>query len=171
MREASTNKQTCPQESAVSTAVRTGEWAGSLRTHAAECESCGEIVDAARWMQDFAGTSARDAECESAMPDPSVVWWRARMAAKQREAERVHKMLAWLEVAAGAAISLGLAGWLALDRNVLPAATTWMMNEAGPDFWTTVNSIGILTPLVFSSVVVDISLVAISLAYFVLARD
>jgi hypothetical protein len=93
------------------------------------------------------------------------------MADKQREAERAHKTLAWLEIVAGAALSLGLAGWLALDHNVLPAATAWMMNEAGLDFWTAVNSIGVLTPLVFSSVVVDISLVAISLAYFVLARD
>ena len=181
MRDASTNQETCPQETAVSAAARTGEWEESLRAHAAECASCREIVDAARWMQDFAGTSPRNAEGDSAMPDPGlsdpglpdpgVVWWRARMADKQREAERAHKTLAWLEIAAGAAISIGLAGWLALDRNVLPAATAWMMNEAGPDFWTAVNSIGVLTPLVFSSVVVDISLVALSLAYFVLAKD
>jgi hypothetical protein len=186
MRDASTKRETCPQEEAISAAVRTGEWTESLQVHAAECTVCGDILSASQWIRAFSGNAtanasenalanaslaADDGALHDSLPDPSVVWWRARMADKQREAEHAHKALAWFEIAAAAAICLGLAGWLAIDRNVLPAATAWLVNEGSSGFWTAVSSIDVLTPVVFSSVVVDIALVAISLAFLVLASD
>ncbi len=159
----------CPQEAAVSRAVRTGDWSDSLRTHAEGCAFCSEIVGASRWMQSL-GTM----ENAVALPDASVVWRRAQFAQKQRIAERAQNALAWCEIAAAAFICAGLAGWVALDGRLLANASAWVVAAGWPAFWVAVQSIAaiaILIPAVFSSAAVAVSAGAISVACVILARD
>jgi hypothetical protein len=164
--ETGVGDRNCSQETAISRAVRTGDWNDSLRAHADECASCAEIVGASRWMQSLAAT-----QHTVALPDASVVWWRAQLAEKQRTAERAQNALAWLELAAAALICAGLAGWAALDSGLLANAAAWMLAAGWPAFWAAVQSVAILTTVIFSSAAVVISAGAISVACLILARN
>jgi hypothetical protein len=159
----------CSHETAVSRAVRTRDWSDSLRTHTEGCAFCSEIVGASRWMRSLTAT-----QNTVALPDASVVWWRAQFAQKQRTAERAQNALAWCEIAAAAFICAGLAGWVAVDGRLLASTSAWMVAAGWPAFWVAVQSIAaiaILTPVVFSSAAVAISAGAISVACVILARD
>ncbi len=156
----------CPQETAVGHAVRSGDWSDSLRTHAAECAICGDIVSASQWMQSLAALP----EGTVPLPDAGVVWWRAQLAEKQRAAERAQTALAWFEIAA-AAICAALAGWIVLDRSVMANLSAWMIAEGWPDFWAAVQSITLVTPAVFSSLAVGLSVAALSVVGLILAQD
>ena len=78
-------------------------WTDSLRRHLTECDDCVATAAVAPWMSRFARISDR----EHILPDPSVVWLKAKLLQGTVDVGRVSRplnivqMLAYLVVAGG----------------------------------------------------------------------
>jgi hypothetical protein len=102
--------QACRYERDIIRAAEEDRWTDSLRGHLTECDDCIAAVSVAPWMNRFARISDR----EHILPDPSVVWLKAKLLQGTVDAGRVSRpldvaqMLAYLVVAGGWA---GLMTW------------------------------------------------------------
>lgn len=100
----------CRFESQVLLAASEDRWTDALRSHLVECDECVATASVAPWMDRFARISDR----EHILPDPSVVWLKAKLLQQSSEVGRaarpldVAQMLAYLVVAGGWA---GLLMW------------------------------------------------------------
>ena len=164
----------CSQQSAVARAVRSGEWSEPLQAHLRECTSCRGVQEAVQWMQALAQGAAREAQ--ESLPDPQILWLRAQLSERQAAAERAHKVLQWVEIACVAAACAGLAMWLVWNWNVvgneIGDGLEWALFEAWPALWSSVSAYGpVNAPILFSSVVTAISLLALGIAYPLVARE
>ena len=155
------NRVNCPQEGAVTKAVRIGILERPLTTHAATCAVCWEIIQASRWMQAL----ARSSESNPTLPDPSLLWWRARLSEKQAKAEKAQDVLEWAEITSAVAISLGLVGWAAWNWYAIQGLMTWILT--GAQLWVTAYSM----PIVFLPTIAVLCLAALILAYPILVDE
>lgn len=121
----------CAQESAVSRAARTGQWETSLQTHAADCASCREIVQTARWMR----TLARRPAGNAALPEPGMVWWKAQLAERQAKTERLQKVLEWVEAVTALILAVALAGGFAWSWPHIQGQFADAMSGFWPQWW------------------------------------
>jgi hypothetical protein len=151
----------CAQEAAVTKAVRTGNWEESLTAHAATCAACREIIHTASWMQGL----ARNSEAISTLPDASLLWWKARLSEKQAKVEKAQELSEWVEIASGAAISIGLAAWVAWNWFAIQALMTRFMGAM--QLWVTAYS----TSLLFLPVTAVLCLALAILTYPILVDD
>ena len=178
----------CPQEEAVSRALRTGLrmdqidlWKGSVQGHVAECAICREMVLTSRWMH----TLAQRSEEKFTLPDANLLWWRAHLSQKQAEAERAQKPLEVIEVVseaaiALAAIALALAGWLTWNWSEVPGVITKLLVRLLSQLWeadwlaawAVTSSLPVTSPFVVLPLLVTVlSLVVLLVAYPLLAED
>jgi hypothetical protein len=154
------NQANCPHEAAVSKAARTNEWQESLTTHLAECAHCREIVQASRWMQALAQTTAKTAT----LPDAQLLWTRAQLADRTAQAVRTRRLWEWVEVLSGATVPLGLAAWVAWNWYVIQGEATKLLVGLAPQLSLAAYSFSSLAPAL-------LILAAISLAYPLLVRE
>ena len=68
----------CAHEAAVERAARGGTPDAALRAHIASCAACRETFEIASWMVQF-GADTEDLAADHQLPDPSRIWWRARL--------------------------------------------------------------------------------------------
>ena len=100
----------CRHEPEILRAAEEDRWTDSLRAHLAECDECVATASVAPWMDRFAHISDR----EHILPDPSVVWLKAKLLQTTEDAGRISRpldlaqMLAYIVVAGGWA---GLLTW------------------------------------------------------------
>jgi len=164
----------CSLESAVARAVRSGEWSESLEAHLHECAICRDVREAAGWMQGLAQATAREAQ--EGLPDPRVLWLRAQLSERQAAAERAHKFVQWVEIACVTAACAGLGIWLLSSWNQIGGGIAdrlgWALFEAWPALWSSFYAYGpVNAPILFSSALVAISLLALGVAYPLVARE
>lgn len=95
----------CSQGMAVAAAIRRGGLDATLAAHAAECEVCGGVVAASRYM------AALGSDNDGRLPDAGLIYWRARLSESAAKAERAESLLDWMEMAL-AAVVIGAAGWV-----------------------------------------------------------
>ncbi len=157
----------CPQEEMTLKAVRTRMWEGSLSAHVAGCAVCAEIVQVSRWMQGL----AEGPEKTAAMPDGGRLWRRAQLSKKLEEAERAEKILDWAELSFALLVGAGLAFWIAWNWDAVQTRLASLLADVWPQLWVKVFSVAGATPSLYSFSVVILSLIAIVLAYPLLARD
>lgn len=111
--------ESCRFEPEVLRAAEEERWTDAMREHLRTCDDCVAAASVAPWMNRFAKLSDR----EHILPDPSVVWLKAKLMQGAIDAGRVARpldlaqMLAYLVVAGGWAGLLtwrweALAGWL-----------------------------------------------------------
>ena len=143
----------CPQEAAITRAVRAGNIDESLPSHAATCAICREVFQAASWMQGLARTS----ESNPTLPDAGRVWWKAQLAEKQLKAEKAQDFSEWVEIISATVVSLGLAGWLAWNWFAIQGLMAWVLKST--ESWLTAYAI----TNVFLPVVAVLSLIALAL--------
>ena len=113
----------CDYEEAVEKAARQGGWdespdeslGESLRAHLDSCGHCREIATAAGWMVTLAGDTRND----PALPDPGLIWLRARIEEIQKANERAQRPLEIAHVAALVAGVVGAVGLLAWEGSPL----------------------------------------------------
>ena len=103
----------CPWGEAAARATRNGEWSDELAAHLAECISCRESGSLVRWLTELAERA--DAEC-TPLPDPRVVWLKARFPGRSRDLERVLLPIRIASALAAAGLGavvghLGTRGW------------------------------------------------------------
>ena len=164
----------CSQESAVGRAVRSGEWSESLEAHLRDCAVCRGVREAARWMQALAPEPAR--EGQEGLPDPRVLWLRAQFSERQAAAERAHKVLQWVEIACVTSACAVLGIWLVWSWNEIGGGIAdrlgWALFDAWPALWSNLDAYGpVNAPILFSSAVAAISVLALAVAYPLLARE
>ena len=103
------NQVSCPRETEVSRAVRTGEWQEELETHAAVCPVCREVLFISGSMR----VLAKESEDLGPLPDPYLVWLKARLTDRRMADERALKALATVETVLEGAAAATVWGWLA----------------------------------------------------------
>ncbi len=123
--------EACRFESAVVTAAQEDRWTDALREHLAECDDCVAAVSIAPWMTQF----ARIGDREHMLPDPSVLWLKAKLLEGTIEANRaarpmdVVQMIAYAVVAGGwAAVLLGR--WTSIEAWMRSFTPTGMVESA-----------------------------------------
>jgi len=97
----------CPEEAAVTKAIRSGGLDDLLTAHAAECEICRGIVAASAYVQGVGEVSSNDA----ALPDPGLLYWRARLSEDVARVEKASGVLDWVSIAP-VAVVIGVGGWV-----------------------------------------------------------
>jgi hypothetical protein len=166
----------CSEESAVARAIRRGEWNESLEAHVRSCGTCRSVRQAAEWMQALAPESQLGAREQANLPDPQVLWLRAQLSERQAAAERAHQILQWVEVVCAMVICAGLGIWLAWDWSEVGGTVgdglNWVLFEAWPALWNSLYAYGPANaPILFSSALAAIALVAVAITYPLLARE
>lgn len=117
----------CTHEEAIAQAAHSGDWSEPLRSHAARCPICSEVV----LVSSFLRTEAQSARAEAVLPDPGRIWWKAQLAARREAAERAVRPIALMEKLAFAcgALFLGIAFFWQWPR-----ISGWLGRVA--DLWT-----------------------------------
>lgn len=97
----------CSFEDSVTEAARGGDWSPELETHRNGCSSCAEIALVVAALT----TDAEElAEIDAPLPDPDVIWLRARLATRERDFQRATRAIGWVQRAAVAvAVAVGMA--------------------------------------------------------------
>jgi predicted anti-sigma-YlaC factor YlaD len=99
--------QSCPHEEAVAAAARSGEWSDELRDHRDGCLICAELTLV---VAALAGDAENLEQAAPALPDPSLIWLRARLSARRRE---VHRATRWILLVQRATLAVAVAVGLA----------------------------------------------------------
>jgi hypothetical protein len=101
----------CPQENETLSLVQAGRWPNgcddAMRSHAAACSTCADIVRVGSLIAADYHASLRS----SHVPASGVVWWRMQRRARQeaiRTASRVITVVQAIAVAAGVAVAIGI---------------------------------------------------------------
>jgi hypothetical protein len=170
------SRTSCSEEAAIARAVRTGEWNEALQSHLRACATCRGVQEAARWMQALAAAPQPSVQARNDLPDPQILWLRAQLSERQAAAERAQKALQWVEIACITAACAGLSIWLAWSWNGIGGeigdGLAWALFDAWPALWTNLYAYGPASaPILFSSALAAISLLAIGVAYPLLARE
>lgn len=93
----------CRFEADVLRAAREDRWSDNLRGHLAECDECAMTASVAPWMTSF----ARIGDREHRLPDPSIVWLKAKLmqgtvdAARASRPLTIAQLVSYLVVAGG----------------------------------------------------------------------
>jgi hypothetical protein len=106
----------CVHEDAVAVAAKSGEWTPELQAHRDGCMICAELTLVVAAM-------TADAEdllnLSKPLPDPGVIWLRARLAEREDNFRRATRPIVWAQratiavvVAVGLAFAPGLWGFL-----------------------------------------------------------
>jgi len=109
----------CPFESNVIDAVTDGSWTESLRTHVASCADCAAAAEVAPWLTRFAGMDERT----HVLPDPAVLWLKAKVLQTSAAVERAALPITRLQIAAYLIIA---AGWAAILTWKSAALQAWI---------------------------------------------
>lgn len=142
--------QSCAHEDAIAEAASSGVWTPDLRAHRDGCLSCAELTL-------VVAAVAMDAEelmnIATPLPDPGVIWLRARIAEREQNFRRATRAIGWVQratVAVVAAIGLAFAPglWTRVTGFVagldLGSAATDMPRAAGSPTLVMVMSLLVL---------------------------
>ena len=97
----------CRWEADVLRAAREDRWPENLRRHLPECEDCTAAASVAPWMTTFAKIDVR----EHRLPDPSIVWLKAKLLQGSVDAARVARPLNVAQLIAYVVVA---GGWAAI---------------------------------------------------------
>lgn len=109
----------CRYERDVLRAAEEDRWTDSLRQHLTECDECITTASVAPWMESFSRISDR----EHILPDPSVVWLKAKLLQGTVDAGRVARPLDMAQIAAYIVVA---GGWAALLTWRWGAIEAWL---------------------------------------------
>ncbi len=109
----------CRYEPEVLRAAAGDRWTDALRRHLTECDECVATASVAPWMDRFAHISDR----EHILPDPSVVWLKARLLQGTVDVVRVSRPLDVVQMVAYLVVA---GGWAGLLMWHWPAIQKWM---------------------------------------------
>lgn len=111
--------EACRYETAVLRATGNDDWSEELRAHLGTCDDCVAAVSVAPWMGEFARMSDR----QHILPDPSLVWLKARLLQGTADASRAARPLDAVQLLAYAIVA---GGWAALLTWKWDAIETWL---------------------------------------------
>lgn len=109
----------CRFESDILRAAADEVWTDALREHLATCEDCVAAASVAPWMRSFSRISDR----EHILPDPAIVWLKAKLLQGSVDATRATRPLDFAQFLAYGIVA---AGWAALLTWRWPAVKAWI---------------------------------------------
>lgn len=112
----------CEMESQILESARSGQISEVAQQHLATCSSCTAALQVDRLL----AVDAKQIPSLTALPDPTVVWWRARQQARIRQAERATLPIQFAE---RLALTLGAIGL------VIGLSLIWPMIRATSGRW------------------------------------
>ena len=107
----------CRLEPDVIAAAASGEWTSSLRTHLGSCADCAAAAEVGPWMMDFARLEDR----EHILPDPAVLWLKAKLTQSNAVMQRAAMPITRLQIAAYLAVAACWAAILTWKWNAIQA--------------------------------------------------
>src|ERR1700741_1127233 len=154
----------CRYERDVLRAAAEDRWTDTLRRHLTECDECVATAAAAPWMSRFARISDR----EHILPDPSVVWLKAKLLQGTVDAGRVSRPLDMAQVFAYIVVAGGWAGLLTWRWEAVEA---WLRSFTPSGLVTTAaSSAGSLSMSFFAMVFVLASMTVMLALHTILAE-
>jgi len=109
----------CRREAEVVRAAGQDRWTDELRAHLAACDDCMQAAMVAPWMERFSRISDR----EHLLPDPSIVWLKAKLLQNNADVSRASRPLDIVQIVAYAVVA---GGWAALLTWRWEAVKTWL---------------------------------------------
>ncbi|HEX6084193.1 MAG TPA: hypothetical protein VF266_06695 [Thermoanaerobaculia bacterium] len=100
-------------------AAHDDEWSDSVRRHLLECDDCVAAAAVAPWMARFAKIGDR----EHSLPDPQIVWLKAKVLQGTVDAARVARPMTIVQLFAYLVVA---GGWAAILTWKWDAVTTWL---------------------------------------------
>jgi hypothetical protein len=107
----------CAFEANVLDAVENDSWTESLRNHVASCADCAAAAEVGPWLMQFAGIDER----EHILPDPAVLWLKAKLLQTSSAVERASLPITRLQISAYLIIAAGWAAILTWKSSTLEA--------------------------------------------------
>lgn len=110
----------CPREPEVVDAITRGDWIQAdeaLRTHAASCAACGELVTLMQALREDHAAVCRAAD----VPAAGTVWWRATIRARAEAAEKASRPITVAQGVAAACIAGVAAAFAGAAWRLLPS--------------------------------------------------
>lgn len=115
----------CPCEKEIRELVESGQWPlaspPDLRSHAAACRSCADLVLVASAFQRARSTTLAAARPVSA----GAIWWRAQLRSRQQAFERIQRPLIGAQVFGLVAVLLPIIGFVAWQAQHGLTWLTW----------------------------------------------
>jgi hypothetical protein len=121
----------CRFEPQMLRAAQEDRWTDALRAHLGECDDCVAAISVAPWMTQFSRISDR----EHILPDPSVIWLKAKLLQNTADVSRVTRpmdaaqLVAYIVVAGGWAAVLSWK-WKAVEAWLRAFTPTGMVESA-----------------------------------------
>ena len=139
----------CPQEASVLRAARADQWDDALEAHAAECPACGEVA----LVSDGLRTIALEAEDRRRLPDPYLVWLKAKLTKRQVASQRASKPLDTAEALGQCVVAAVLAGWLLAElSSIYQRLAEWMpvrRLDGWSQVWSLTSAVSVPPSVVF----------------------
>ena len=154
----------CRYEPEVLRAAAEDRWTDALRRHLTECDECIATATVAPWMERFAHISDR----EHILPDPSVVWLKAKLLQGTADAGRVARPLDVVQMIAYVVVA---GGWAGLLMWHWPAVEKWMRGFSPSGVMTAAAQTGSLSLSFLAMVVVLGSMTVMLALHTILAED
>ena len=127
----------CPQEVRVVRATRTGQWDDALKAHAAACAACGEVALVSSSLRTF----ALETEGHNRLPDPYLVWLKAKLTERQVVRQRASKPWDIAEALGQCVVAVALAGWLVVELSSIYQGLAEWRPVRQLDYWSQVWSL------------------------------
>lgn len=109
----------CRFEPEVVRGVHDDRWTESLRRHLLECDHCVAAASVAPWMSRFGRISER----EHLLPDPQIVWRKARLLQPSSDVTQVSRPMNVVQLVAYLFVA---GGWTVLLTRKWPVVESWL---------------------------------------------
>ncbi len=109
----------CRYEADVLRAAEEDRWSDGLRGHLVDCDDCMAAASVAPWLDRFARMSDR----QHILPDPSIVWLKARVLQGTIDVARVSRPMTVLQLVAYLVVA---GGWAALLMGKWASIEVWL---------------------------------------------
>ncbi len=116
----------CRFVEAVAIAARSGAWSDELRQHRNSCPACAETTLVVAALAAEAVLEAADA---TPLPEPRVIWLRARLAERERHARRATLAITWVQRAAVLAAAIAVAAAAPTALTTLRALASRLLGD------------------------------------------
>lgn len=159
----------CAHEAAVEAAARAGTPDAAIRAHLASCAACRETFEIVSVMTRF-GADTEHLAASRDMPDPSRIWWRARLLQRWEAETRATApldIMQRVEVIGGlvAAIVLLMTMWPEMRGGLFGGAATQVTSGPVASWWPAISQV-LAVPAGLTSLVVGGALLLGLMAVF-----
>lgn len=154
----------CRWEADVLRAAAEDRWPDNLRRHLAECDDCVATAAVAPWMSTFAGI--RDQH--HVLPDPSIVWLKAKLLQGTIDSQRVARPMTIVQILAYLVVA---GGWAAVMTWKWDAVQAWMSSLTPAAVVTAGSNASSLSMSFFATIFVLASMTVMVALHTIMAED